>query len=271
MDKNKIIIFDTTLRDGEQSPGASMNTEEKIQIALQLERLGVDVMEAGFAAASPGDFDAINQIAKQVESIKVASLSRALERDIKAAADAIAPAKNRRIHTFIATSPIHMEHKLKMKPDEVIKRAVEAVQYAKSFVDDVEFSCEDAGRSDISFLKEICDAVVNAGAVFDFDLGEVIKEESKEEKIKIVENKPVEENDIVLSQIKITRKPAKTNYTVGEKFDKTGMEITAIYSDGTSKVIDNYTFKSNIIQTTAVEEASVENQGDLTGVREFSE
>lgn len=164
MDKNKIIIFDTTLRDGEQSPGASMNTEEKIQIALQLERLGVDVMEAGFAAASPGDFDAINQIAKQVESIKVASLSRALEHDIKAAADAIAPAKNRRIHTFIATSPIHMEHKLKMKPDEVIKRAIEAVQYAKSFVDDVEFSCEDAGRSDISFLKEICDAVVNAGA-----------------------------------------------------------------------------------------------------------
>ena len=164
MDKNKIIVFDTTLRDGEQSPGASMNTEEKIQIGLQLERLGVDVMEAGFAAASPGDFDAINQIAKQVNSIKVASLARALERDIKAAADAIAPAKNKRIHTFIATSPIHMEHKLKMKPDEVIKRAIEAVQYAKTLVDDVEFSCEDAGRSDISFLKEICDAVVSAGA-----------------------------------------------------------------------------------------------------------
>ena len=161
---DKIIIFDTTLRDGEQSPGASMNTEEKIQIALQLERLGVDVMEAGFAAASSGDFDAINQIAKQAQNIRVASLARAVEKDIKAAGDAIKPAKFQRIHTFIATSPIHMEYKLKMKPDEVIKRAVEAVKYAKTFVDDVEFSCEDAGRSEISFLKEICDAAINAGA-----------------------------------------------------------------------------------------------------------
>lgn len=164
MDKNHIIIFDTTLRDGEQSPGASMNTEEKIQIALQLERLGVDVIESGFAAASAGDFDAINQIAKQVDNICVASLARALERDIKAAGEAIMPAKNKRIHTFIATSPIHMEHKLKMKSDEVIKKAVEAVKYARTFVDDVEFSCEDAGRSDVEFLKEICDAVVSAGA-----------------------------------------------------------------------------------------------------------
>lgn len=164
MDKNKIIIFDTTLRDGEQSPGASMNTEEKIQIALQLERLGVDIIESGFAAASAGDFDAINQIAKEVNTIKVASLARALNKDIEAAAKAIAPAKNKRIHTFIATSPIHMEHKLKMKSDEVIKRAVEAVQYARTFVDDVEFSCEDAGRSEISFLKEICDAAISAGA-----------------------------------------------------------------------------------------------------------
>lgn len=161
---DKIIIFDTTLRDGEQSPGASMNTEEKIQIALQLERLGVDVMEAGFAAASEGDFDAINQIAKQAENICVASLARAVEKDIKAAGEAIKPAKNQRIHTFIATSPIHMEYKLKMKPDEVIKRAVEAVKYARTFVKDVEFSCEDAGRSEISFLKEICDAAINAGA-----------------------------------------------------------------------------------------------------------
>ena len=107
MDKNKIIIFDTTLRDGEQSPGASMNTAEKLQIALQLERLGVDVMEAGFAAASPGDFDAVNQIAKQASNITVCSLARAVERDIKAAGEALAPAKNKRIHTFIATSPIH--------------------------------------------------------------------------------------------------------------------------------------------------------------------
>ena len=164
MDKNKIIIFDTTLRDGEQSPGASMNTAEKLQIALQLERLGVDVMEAGFAAASPGDFDAVNQIAKQASNITVCSLARALERDIKAAGEALAPAKNKRIHIFIATSPIHMQYKLKMSPDEVIRRAVEAVQYSKTFCDDVEFSCEDACRSEMSFLKEICDAAINAGA-----------------------------------------------------------------------------------------------------------
>lgn len=164
MDKNKIIIFDTTLRDGEQSPGASMNTAEKLQIALQLERLGVDVMEAGFAAASPGDFDAVNQIAKQASNITVCSLARAVERDIKAAGEALAPAKKKRIHTFIATSTIHMEYKLKMSPDEVIRRAVEAVQYSKTFCDDVEFSCEDACRSEMSFLKEICDAAINAGA-----------------------------------------------------------------------------------------------------------
>ncbi|QPH88477.1 2-isopropylmalate synthase [Campylobacter concisus] len=164
MDKNKIIIFDTTLRDGEQSPGASMNTAEKLQIALQLERLGVDVMEAGFAAASPGDFDAVNQIAKQASNIMVCSLARAVERDIKAAGEALAPAKNKRIHTFIATSPIHMQYKLKMSPDEVIKRAIESIKYAKTFCDDVEFSCEDACRSEMSFLKEICDAAINAGA-----------------------------------------------------------------------------------------------------------
>ena len=164
MDKNKIIIFDTTLRDGEQSPGASMNTAEKLQIALQLERLGVDIMEAGFAAASPGDFDAVNQIAKQASNITVCSLARAVERDIKAAGEALALAKNKRIHTFIATSPIHMEYKLKMSPDEVIKRAVESIKYAKTFCDDVEFSCEDACRSEMSFLKEICDAAINAGA-----------------------------------------------------------------------------------------------------------
>ncbi|WP_169973014.1 MULTISPECIES: 2-isopropylmalate synthase [unclassified Campylobacter] len=164
MNNNKIIIFDTTLRDGEQSPGASMNTEEKLRIALQLERLGVDVMEAGFAAASPGDFDAINQIAKQSSNITVCSLARAVERDIKAAGEAIFPAKKNRIHTFIATSPIHMEYKLKMKPDEVIHRAVEAVKYAKTFCDDVEFSCEDAGRTELGFMKEICEAVIQAGA-----------------------------------------------------------------------------------------------------------
>lgn len=164
MQNEKIKIFDTTLRDGEQSPGASMNTEEKIQIASQLERLGVDIIEAGFAAASPGDFEAISLIASKITKSCVCSLARATDGDVKAAGDAIIKAKHKRIHTFIATSPIHMEYKLKMTPDEVIKRAVNAVKYAKSFVDDVEFSCEDAGRSDIGFLKEITDAVIEAGA-----------------------------------------------------------------------------------------------------------
>jgi 2-isopropylmalate synthase len=164
MSKEIIKIFDTTLRDGEQSPGASMNIEEKIQIAIQLEKLGVDIIEAGFAAASPGDFDAISRIAQRVTGSTVCSLARAIDRDIKLAGEAVAKAKMKRIHTFIATSSIHMEHKLKMTPDEVIKRAVDAVSYAREFVEDVEFSCEDAGRSDMGFLKEISDAVIEAGA-----------------------------------------------------------------------------------------------------------
>ena len=163
-DDKKIIVFDTTLRDGEQSPGASMNTSEKIQIAQQLERLRVDVIEAGFAAASPGDFDAIKQIADTLNTSRVCSLARAVDNDIKQAGLAVQSAKNNRIHTFIATSPIHMEYKLKMSPDEVIKRAVHAVEYAKTFVDDVEFSLEDAGRSEMPFMKEIIDAVIKAGA-----------------------------------------------------------------------------------------------------------
>jgi len=162
--ENNIIIFDTTLRDGEQSPGASMNTHEKIQIAQQLEKLKVDVIEAGFAAASPGDFDAISQIASTIENSRICSLARAVDRDIKAAGEAVAKAKLNRIHTFIATSPIHMEYKLKMTPDQVIKRAVDAVTYARTFIDDVEFSLEDAGRSEISFMKEITSAVIEAGA-----------------------------------------------------------------------------------------------------------
>ncbi len=187
--KNTILIFDTTLRDGEQSPGASMNTEEKIQIASQLERLGVDIIEAGFAAASPGDFDAIDKIAQRVTASKVCSLARAIDSDIKAAGEAIAKAQMKRIHTFIATSSIHMEYKLKMTPDEVIKRAVRAVEYARTFVDDVEFSCEDAGRSDMGFMKEISDAVIEAGAStinlpdtvgfrLPFEIGAMVKEMS---------------------------------------------------------------------------------------------
>ena len=164
MKQDKIIIFDTTLRDGEQSPGASMNIEEKIQIALQLEKLGVDVIEAGFAASSPGDFEAINKIASRLTTTSVCSLARAVDSDIEAAAKAIKPAKLKRIHTFIATSPIHMQYKLKLPPNEVIKRAINAVSLAKSLCQDVEFSCEDALRSDIGFLKEILPAVIEAGA-----------------------------------------------------------------------------------------------------------
>ena len=164
MKNNNIIIFDTTLRDGEQSPGASMNIGEKLQIAQQLEKLNVDVIEAGFAAASHGDFDAISQIASIVEKSCICSLARAVDKDIKAAGEAIQKAKLNRIHTFIATSPIHMKYKLKMSSDEVIKRAVDAVTYSKTFVNDVEFSLEDAGRSDISFMKEITSAVIEAGA-----------------------------------------------------------------------------------------------------------
>ncbi|PAF43311.1 2-isopropylmalate synthase [Helicobacter sp. 11S03491-1] len=159
-----IKIFDTTLRDGEQSPGASMNIEEKIKIAKQLEKLGVDIIEAGFAASSPGDFEAIDRISQIIAQSTVCSLSRAIEKDILSAANALKKAKFKRIHTFIATSPIHMEYKLKMKPDEVIKHAANAVAYAKSMVDDVQFSCEDACRSDIGFLKEILQAVMEAGA-----------------------------------------------------------------------------------------------------------
>lgn len=161
---NRVIIFDTTLRDGEQSPGAAMTKEEKIRVARQLEKLGVDVIEAGFAAASPGDFEAVNEIAKTITQSTVCSLSRAVESDIRKAGEAVAPAPKKRIHTFIATSPIHMEHKLKMKPKQVLEAAVKAVKIAREYTDDVEFSCEDALRSDVNFLAEICGAVIEAGA-----------------------------------------------------------------------------------------------------------
>ena len=161
---DRLIIFDTTLRDGEQSPGASMTQEEKLRIALQLERLGVDVMEAGFAASSQGDFDAIHQIARHVKDSTVCSLSRASIKDIERAGEAIAPAPRRRIHTFIATSPLHMQAKLRMTPDEVFERAVAAVRACAKYTDDIEFSAEDGYRSDPEFLYRICEAVIDAGA-----------------------------------------------------------------------------------------------------------
>jgi len=149
---NQLIIFDTTLRDGEQSPGASMTQEEKVRIAKQLEKLGVNIIEAGFAAASPGDFEAINAVAKTIKKSTVCSLARAVENDIRRAGDAIKPAKYQRIHTFIATSKIHMENKLRMSPKEVLERAVQAVNWAKEYTDDVEFSAEDAVRSEVDFF-----------------------------------------------------------------------------------------------------------------------
>ncbi|MEC5205880.1 MULTISPECIES: 2-isopropylmalate synthase [Vogesella] len=161
---DRLYIFDTTLRDGEQSPGAAMTKEEKVRIARQLERLGVDVIEAGFAAASPGDADAIRAIAEVIKDSTVCSLARANERDIRAAGEAIAPAPKKRIHTFIATSPIHMEKKLRMTPDEVVEAAVKAVKLAREYTDDVEFSAEDALRSDIDFLARIFGEVIKAGA-----------------------------------------------------------------------------------------------------------
>ena len=161
---NEIIIFDTTLRDGEQSPGASMTKEEKIRIARQLEKLGVNVIEAGFAAASPGDFDAISEIAKIIKNSTVCSLARASENDVRRAGEAIKHAASGRIHTFIATSKIHMENKLRMTEDQVVERAVQAVKWALEYTKDVEFSAEDAVRSDIDFLVRVFDAVIEAGA-----------------------------------------------------------------------------------------------------------
>ncbi len=160
----KIKIFDTTLRDGEQSPGCSMNKEEKLEIAYQLERLGVDIIEAGFAISSKGDFESIALIAEKIRTPVICSLCRAIPKDIDAAAESIKKAQRGRIHTFIATSQIHMAHKLKMSPDQVLENAVAAVKYAKTKVEEVEFSCEDAGRSDWAFLVRVFTEVIKAGA-----------------------------------------------------------------------------------------------------------
>jgi 2-isopropylmalate synthase len=161
---DKLIIFDTTLRDGEQSPGASMTKEEKLRIARQLEKLKVDVIEAGFAAASNGDFEAVRAIAAAIKDSTVCSLSRANDRDIARAAEALKPAKSARIHTFIATSPLHMEKKLRMTPDQVFEQAKLAVRFARNQVADVEFSPEDGYRSEPDFLCRVLEAVINEGA-----------------------------------------------------------------------------------------------------------
>jgi 2-isopropylmalate synthase len=162
--KDKLIIFDTTLRDGEQSPGASMTREEKVRIARQLERMRVDIIEAGFPAASNGDFESVKAVADVIKDSTVCGLARALERDIDRAGEALKGARSGRIHTFIATSPIHMEKKLRMSPDQVVEQAVKAVKWARKWTDNVEFSPEDAGRSDPDFLCRVLEAVIDAGA-----------------------------------------------------------------------------------------------------------
>jgi len=164
---NRVLIFDTTLRDGEQSPGASLTSSEKLEIARQLARLGVDVIEAGFPAASPDDLEAVRQIAGEIgteDGPAVAGLARAHPRDIDKVWEAVEPAAKPRIHTFIATSDLHLEHKLKMSRSEVIDRTRKMVAHAKSYCSDIEFSCEDAGRSDPVFLIEVCTAAIESGA-----------------------------------------------------------------------------------------------------------
>ena len=161
---DKLIIFDTTLRDGEQSPGASMTRDEKLRIARQLERLKVDVIEAGFAASSNGDFECVQAIARTIKDSTVCSLARANDRDIARAAEALKDSGNARIHLFIATSPLHMEKKLRMTPDEVFEQSVLATRFARNLRDNVEFSAEDGYRSDIDFLARVCEAVIKEGA-----------------------------------------------------------------------------------------------------------
>ncbi len=164
MSGEKVLIFDTTLRDGEQSPGAAMSIPQKLEIARQLAVLGVDIIEAGFPISSPAQFEATKLVAEQIKGPTIAALARANALDIESAGKAIAPAKKKRIHTFIATSPIHMKHKLKKEPAQVLKMAVEAIKCCKGFTDDIEFSPEDACRSEIPFLIEVLAAVIEAGA-----------------------------------------------------------------------------------------------------------
>jgi len=164
MSHDKVEIFDTSLRDGEQVPGCKLNTEQKLIIAKELDELGVDVIEAGFAVSSPGDFNSIVAISKLVKNARVCSLSRAVENDIKVAAESIAYAKRPRIHTGIGTSDSHIKYKFKSNREEIIQRAYDAVSYAKTFVEDVEFYAEDAGRTDNDYLAKVCEVAIKAGA-----------------------------------------------------------------------------------------------------------
>lgn len=162
---NRIIIFDTTLRDGEQSPGVSLNMEDKIQIGRQLEKLGIDVLEAGFPVASPGDFEGVQLLSAELRNLQVAALARATRKDIDTAWEAIKKAANPRIHTFLATSDIHLKYKLRKSRDEILEMAGDAVKYASGFTANVEFSAEDASRSDLDFLCRVFERVIDAGAI----------------------------------------------------------------------------------------------------------
>ncbi|MCP9484503.1 MAG: 2-isopropylmalate synthase [Gaiellaceae bacterium MAG52_C11] len=164
MSSRRIDIFDTTLRDGEQSPGIALEPHEKVEVAGQLERLGVDVVEAGFAASSPGDFEGVRAVARATSRATVATLCRTRREDLDAGAEALADARRSRLHIFLATSPIHMEKKLRLEPAEVLEQAAAAVAYALDRVDEVEFSCEDSTRSDPAFVAEVCRAAIAAGA-----------------------------------------------------------------------------------------------------------
>ena len=160
----RITIFDTTLRDGEQSIGVAFSTDDKVKVALALEQLGVDVIEAGFPAASDGEFDAVRAVAAAVSRPIVAAMARATQADVEAAAEALSPARRSRLHLVLGTSDIHREHKLRLRHDELIKLATRLTGYASALFDEVEFCCEDASRSDAAFLQEVCSAVVEAGA-----------------------------------------------------------------------------------------------------------
>src|ERR1044071_2671975 len=164
MQTNKVYIFDTTLRDGEQVPGCKLNTTEKIEIALALEDLGVDIIEAGFPISSPGDFKSVHEIGKVIKNAVVCGLSRAVQKDIEVAAEALKSAKRPRIHTGIGTSDYHIKSKFNSTREEILERAVQAVKWARNYTDDVEFYAEDAGRTDNDYLAKVIEAVIAAGA-----------------------------------------------------------------------------------------------------------
>ncbi len=168
MPENKVFIFDTTLRDGEQVPGCKLNTNEKIKLALELENLGVDIIEAGFPVSSPGDFESVTEISRIIKDATICALSRAVKDDIEVAAKALKYAKRPRIHTGIGTSDYHIKSKFNSTQDEILKRAVQCVKWARNFTDDVEFYAEDAGRTENKYLAKVIEAVIKAGSIISY-------------------------------------------------------------------------------------------------------